>query len=385
MAKTKPRTTKQAEMVHIGQLPNWKDIETYEDEKFDQALNDALRHYGYFYATAALHKGLVKWLELNAEDASIAKAFKKSQEWRTPVTAYSLAMADMAGMPMKPEHFEYVMTKVNHAIETSAADVEAIADKAEAKKAKKVNAPSIQDRITAKVNEHILFIEESWEDGIIERKEKHPAPAIKDYLATQEVPPSTVGRIVEHFEAQLAEITEAKAKNADEDLVEAYAHIKPADLKRYVTFYKALLADMNMYKEEKKVARAPRKRKTQTKSKQVANMKYMKKHDGLKLVSINPEDVIDCKELWVYQTKYRKLGKFVAESHSTLAVKGTTIVGFDINGSVQKTLRKPAEQLAEFKKAGKVKLRTFMDEIKAVDIKLTGRINKDTILLKAVS
>jgi len=109
---------------------------------------------------------------------------------------------------------------------------------------------------------------------------------------------------------------------------------------------------------------------------------YLKKHDGLKLVSINPEDVIDCKELWVYQTKYRKLGKYIAQSHSTLGIKGTTIVGFDVNGSVQKTLRKPKEQLAEFKKAGKVKLRTFLEDVKAVDIKLTGRINKDTILLK---
>ena len=202
MAKTKVRTTKQAEMVHIGQLPNWKDIESFEDEKFPQMLNDALRHYGYFYATASLHKNLVKWLELNAEDASIAKAFKKTLDWRTPAPAYSLASADLAGMPMKPEHFEYVMEKVNAAIEASADDIAVVVEKADAKKAK-VKGPSIQDRITAKVNEHILFIEESWEDGIIERGEKHPQPEIKTYLITQEVPPSTVGRIVEHFEAQL--------------------------------------------------------------------------------------------------------------------------------------------------------------------------------------
>ena len=110
----------------------------------------------------------------------------------------------------------------------------------------------------------------------------------------------------------------------------------------------------------------------------------MKRHEQLKLVSVNPEDIIDCKELWVYQTKYRKLGKYVADGFSTLGVKGTTIIGFDANASVQKTLRKPKEQLTDFKKAGKVKLRKFLDEVKAVDIKLTGRINKDTILLKAV-
>ena len=67
-----------------------------------------------------------------------------------------------------------------------------------------------------------------------------------------------------------------------------------------------------------------------------------------------------------------------------LSVKGTTITGFNAETSVQKTLRKPEEKLKEFKESGKIKLRTFLDNINAVDIKLNGRINTDTIILKAV-
>ena len=65
-----------------------------------------------------------------------------------------------------------------------------------------------------------------------------------------------------------------------------------------------------------------------------------------------------------------------------MSVKGTTITGFSEKESIQKTLRKPEEKIKEFKEAGKVKLRTFLDDINAVDIKLNGRINPDTILLK---
>jgi predicted transcriptional regulator len=73
----------------------------------------------------------------------------------------------------------------------------------------------------------------------------------------------------------------------------------------------------------------------------------------------------------------------MADSHiGTFTVKGSAIVGFDTLTTVQKTLRKPEEQLKEFKTAGKVVLRKFLDDIKAVDIKLNGRINEDTILLK---
>jgi hypothetical protein len=100
------------------------------------------------------------------------------------------------------------------------------------------------------------------------------------------------------------------------------------------------------------------------------------------LVSINPADIIGSKELWVYNVKSRKLGRYVAEEYKDLSVKGTSITGYNENLSVQKTLRKPEDQLKEFKAAGKVALRKFLDDIKAVDIKLNGRISEDIILLK---
>ena len=65
-----------------------------------------------------------------------------------------------------------------------------------------------------------------------------------------------------------------------------------------------------------------------------------------------------------------------------LSVKGTTIQGYDESLSIQKTLRKPVEQLKEFKDSGKVKLRKFLDDIKTTDTKLNGRCNPETIILK---
>jgi hypothetical protein len=94
----------------------------------------------------------------------------------------------------------------------------------------------------------------------------------------------------------------------------------------------------------------------------------------------------------VFNVKTRKLGKYVASNidpkgmgraGSGLSVKGTTIIGYDEKLSVQKTLRKPEEQVKEFKGAGKVALRTFLDVIKTTDTMLNGRCNLDTILLKA--
>jgi hypothetical protein len=87
-------------------------------------------------------------------------------------------------------------------------------------------------------------------------------------------------------------------------------------------------------------------------------------------------------ELWVYNTKTRKLGKYIAAAYQTLSVKGTTIINFDEQKSTSKTLRKPEEKLKEFAKAGKVQLRKFLDDVRATETLLNGRINADIVLLR---
>ncbi len=66
-----------------------------------------------------------------------------------------------------------------------------------------------------------------------------------------------------------------------------------------------------------------------------------------------------------------------------MTVKGTSIQHFEVSKSVQKTLRKPAEQLKLFKGTAKTKYQKAFDDINAVEIKLNGRLNDTTIILKA--
>jgi hypothetical protein len=66
-----------------------------------------------------------------------------------------------------------------------------------------------------------------------------------------------------------------------------------------------------------------------------------------------------------------------------MTVKGNTLIGYDETKSVQKTLRKPEETLKEFKSAGKIKLRKFLEEINTTETVLSGRFNTDIVILKA--
>ena len=98
---------------------------------------------------------------------------------------------------------------------------------------------------------------------------------------------------------------------------------------------------------------------------------------------------MQCSELWTYNTKTRKLGRFVAAKHgdvvvSHLTVKSTSITGHDTDNSISKTLRRPEEQLTEWKNASRPELRKFLGKIKGTEVKLRPRISEETLLLKII-
>jgi len=270
--------------------------------------------------------------------------------------------------------------------------------KTEEKSKKNVYVPSIQERIREQAQEACEAIEE-WLDGFITDKKKFDPKGFDfvSHFAKYKVSQAHARKIKsfyqnEYEEAQLiqklptpGEINREKDEHkADmlQQLREGYSHLTKADAKTYLEALETLHGACNVVIDAAKATRKPRKKAPPSKEKLIAKVQYKERDDKLQIVSVNPLDLIDATEVWVYNTKTRKLGKYVAEEHATIKVKGTSLQFYDESKSVQKTLRKPEETLKEFKKASKVKLRKFLDEIKTTDIKLNGRLNADTIILK---
>jgi hypothetical protein len=239
--------------------------------------------------------------------------------------------------------------------------------------------PTIQDRMNEKTAETIGELEGHYDEFI-----KNPNYNFKpyDYLVANNVPQSQLSKYEAVYQARFNELRQAYEKE-EEQITEGYSHYKAADFKRMFAFIDQILNDIIQYRGVKKATKKIRAPKSVSKEKVVAKLKYAREDKVLRLVSINPADIIGAQELWVYNTKTRKLGKYVADSlKGPLTVKGTGIIGYDEHKSVTKTLRKPAEQLKAFGQASKVQLRKFLEDIKATETKLNGRINIDTILLR---
>ena len=272
--------------------------------------------------------------------------------------------------------------------------------KSEEKVKKNVHVPTIQERITEQAQEACDAIEEWLDSSITDKKNFDPKGFdFVSHFAKMKVSQAHARKIKSYYADELAEaqliqklptpgeinrIKDEHKKDMAQQLREGYSHLTKKDAKAYLDALETLHGACDVVIEAAKATRKPRKKAPPSKEKLIAKLKYLERDDKLQLVSVNPLELLDASEVWVYNVKTRKLGKYVADEYAkTLGVKGTTLVGYDESKSIQKTLRKPGETLKEFKKSSKVKLRKFMDEIKTTDIKLNGRLNADTIILKA--
>ena len=331
-------------VADIFRLPEWK-IGTYRN----WAATAAMMEKNPEAVPNDYKTGIVKWITDLAKEGAVLAATKKAEEKAKPKNTYT---------------------------------------------------PTIQERINEQVDEACEAIEE-WLEGFVRDKAEFD-PKGFDFTAhfsNMKVSQAHARKIAARYQRELEEAQvivnmptpQAIAKIKDErekdfalQLREGYKHLTKKDAQTYLLALETLHGACMLVIDASKATRKPRVKKAPSKEKMVAKLKFKQTDEKYQLASVNPLDLIQSTEIWVFNTKTRKLGKYVAaEDCSVMTVKGNTIIGYDETKSVQKTLRKPEETLKEFKNAGKIKLRKFLDEIKTTETQLNGRFSDDIIILKA--
>ncbi len=245
----------------------------------------------------------------------------------------------------------------------------------------KIVVPNIQDRIREKASECIGELEGQLDDLILSKFSTEVSPYA--VMHTLEIKGVHTKHISDWFKTKRIEFDDV-LHTADAELKEGYSNFSKPQLKKLVAWCDQVILDCGKIAGEAVKSRKPRKRKTKTPEQLVAKIKVMDEHKELKLKSVPAKDIIGAMQLWVFNTKNRKLGCYHAIDADGLSVKGSSIINFNESKSVQKTLRKPEATLPEIMKGGKVYLRNALEGIRAVESSLTGRLNADIILVRVV-
>ena len=425
--KTKKKTPRASARTRRGdkiQAPSWKGWEEWSGEKIHRFREHGRAWYYENYKPVDLYPHIFKWMKENGYSANDIKNAKAAPNSSLSVTAGIIAKQLLDGAPdyvekenayweslagtmgSKAPMSDFLKRKIEEAMEAGSKVV--VVKKIEEKEKAKVYVPTIQERLK---DQALLMVEDI--DEWLESWSRDPNTFdpkgfdFKKHFQKLGVTQAHARKMRAFYENELIDFKELenfptgvqlkKMSEHEQDmwnqLKEGYSHLSKKDIKNFSIAIESLLQALDFVMETAKATRKPRKTKPKSATKLVEKLKFLKVDDKFQLASIAPDQIIGASELWVFNVKTRKIGKYVASvidplgagrPGSGLSVKGTTIIGFDEEASVQKTIRKPEEKLKEFKDAGKVKLRTFLADINAVDIKLNGRINLDTILLKVI-
>lgn len=203
--------------------------------------------------------------------------------------------------------------------------------------------------------------------------------SMKDYLTANNISGPVAKNIGQSFVRLEAELTEA-VEGKDPQLKEAYAYMGKVKLRKFLAFVSQLIVDCQQQVVTAKVQRKPRARKEKPANVLVAKMKFLREYADMSLKSEEPKSIVGAQQVWLYDVEKRKLACYTAEKGKTLTVKGTTILGWDVAESSQKTLRKPEEIVK-----GNLAKRTLNANFNGVKTKpqaVNGRTNENVIILK---
>lgn len=376
-ARIKPLNPRSPDQKYMGEEPAWPHRETQSRQS---AVMQAWHWYTYYYGKKEVKQFITAWLAHKGRQQE-AKLFAKVPESAlTNVTGW-LCRMEMRGLELITAEIDHIEHEIQRHI-TAAKSVRDIVltdpDTAHAVTAR----PTIQDRLRDRITEAAGELEGMFDDFVAADSRMSAQFRPMAVLRGMNVAPQMITEIVAIWQQRLSELTEAVA-GRDSDLVEGYSNFSRPQLRNLIKFVEQVIADCNSYVQIKKVERKPRAKKARPPEVVARGFKTLTEDTELKLRSEPAARLVGASEAWLYDVKKRKLIHAVADSHvGTFTVKGSGLIGIDPAQTLQKTLRKPTEQLKSLMAASVPNARKFFRDIRATEIKWNGRGNENLVILR---
>lgn len=371
--------------------PTWDGADEWSGEQFARNFRRAMEYYRLEVDAKSLKPKLVEWMHSAGYDKSDINVIRKTKDKYFTGTVLGVAACLLRGMPEIHNEFNagrdtavWLRAEIEKVMSQGAGDLEEDEDAPKVVEKPVVPVVTIQDRLretAGAMSEELDAAIDAW----IMNPEGFDPKAFKvlNLLRGKGAKAAHSRMIKAYFQRNYDELTELASGNADEQLREAYKHNSRKNVKKLIEFYEMIMTACDQIAAEAKVMKKVRTKKVKPAEDLVKKLKFCVKDDKLSIVSVPPVGIIGAQGVAVYNVKTRKIGYYIATSSAGLNVKGTSLTDFT-DKSVQKTLRKPPEQLKEFKEQNTQKRfeTWFAKTVKTTETQLNGRMSDDVIILK---
>jgi hypothetical protein len=193
---------------------------------------------------------------------------------------------------------------------------------------------------------------------------------------------------IEPILAEFAELVEVRRLPKGQltdmqlQLLEGYAHLTGmTKIKSIIKLLESYITSLKKSYVSKQVAKV-RKKKPKDMTKLVRNIKFQPEDAVLGITSADPITLLNCSEIWTFDTKTRKLNKYYSPVGGGITVKGASLVGYEESMSSCKLLRKPETQVKEFTGLTKNGLTKWYSSVKSKSAPVRARLTPTTLILK---
>jgi hypothetical protein len=337
---------------------------------YNASIIDALNHYNSDFDNKTKRKWFVEYF---GKKINYAISEINDYEFRSVGT---ICRVLMNGNELSEEHKKFIETEFERLKKIS----EGIkAKRIKAEKAAQENPvveintkPTIQDRLEDIAVDFMSDLNGMVDDFIMDRSK----PLNVAVLMRKPINGPVGKKILAKIKRTTEELQEVLL-GQDKVLVEAYGNFKKAELKKLSSFYDELTEKLG---QTKKVIRTQRKPKAKPPAVVVSRLKYMKESNQLNIKSVSATGIVGATEIWLYNTKNRRLQMYCSMPEMTLTVRGTSIMNFDPEKSVQKLVKKP-EEISNLMEKGKRTFSSYLKLLQSRDTVVTGRMNDQTLIL----
>jgi hypothetical protein len=219
-------------------------------------------------------------------------------------------------------------------------------------------------------------IVEKWIDEYIQALQSNDSVVrrnVKALITTNQVKPREAKQIANHFSDLLSEIS-AVLDKVDDDLVEGWSYLNTTKLKRLQSYLEVIVSEFSARGTIKR-----RKRKIKPEQ-MVKNLKYLNEFGGIGS-SVDPKTIIGAKQVLLYNVKQKKIALYT--SSSGMEVKGSTLKGYD-SAIIKNCGRKDCRWVSSLISFPPARLKNEINTIRSKEQIPTGRVNKDTLILRVM-
>lgn len=362
-----------SESKFVGTEPIW--VDGYEPEDYNFEYAKALNWYSYVVESKDCRAFLADWFKGDKEKL---KTLSSIPDKLIPRTYANTARIAMRGFPINEDHKERIWSRVQEISNARIKLEDDLTEQQVVRSTKKL--PVVTNFIVSDVGDEI-------ENLIIGEDVKNIAQILMPYRMADKHYLDCIAKI-EPMLAEFAELVEVrrlpKGKLDDNQLqlLENYEHLSGMKIvKEIVKLLESYISDLRKSYVSKQSVKI-RKKKPKDKAKLIRNLKYLKEDTDLDLASVDPTTLLNCSEVWVFDTKTRKLTRYFSPVSGAITVKGASLTGYNDSMSSSKLIRKPETQIKEFMNLKKNDLTKWYSAVKSKSGPVRARLTPTTIILK---